>query len=53
MISVMIQVQQIEKNGRTEEEMARAMKNRDLQLKAADLEKEIADLDKKLKKKKF
>ena len=52
MISVMIQVQQIEKNGRTEEEMARAMKNRDLQLKAADLEKEIADLDKKLKKKK-
>ena len=49
MISVMMQVQQMEKNGRTEEEMARATKNRDLQIQAKELEKKIAELDKKLK----
>lgn len=50
MISVMMQVQQMEKNGRTEEEMARATKNRDLQIQAKELEKKIAELDEKLKK---
>ena len=49
MISVMMQVQQMEKNGRTEEEMARATKNRDLQIQAKELEKKIAELDEKLK----
>ena len=49
MISVMMQVQQMEKNGRTEEEMARATKNRDLQIQAKELEKKIAELDDKLK----
>ena len=34
MISVMMQVQQMEKHGRTEEEMARATKNRDLQIQS-------------------
>ena len=49
MISVMMQVQQMEKNGRTEEEMARATKNRDLQIQAKELEEKIAELDEKLK----
>ncbi|MDB4528038.1 hypothetical protein N9198_04125, partial [Akkermansiaceae bacterium] len=46
MISVMIQVQQMKKAGRTEEEMALAMKNRTLIKKAEKLLKE-GDLKKK------
>lgn len=52
MISVMMQVQQMERSGRTEEEMARAMENRDFKVKAEKLEKEIKVLDEKLKKEK-
>jgi len=52
MISVMMQVQQMERHGRTEEEMARATKNRDLQNEAKDLEVEIAEMKKELEKEK-
>jgi len=52
MISVMMQVQQMKKSGRTEEEMDRAMKNRDLIVQSVKLEKEIAGKEKKIKKEK-
>ena len=52
MISVMMQVQQMEKNGRTEEEMSRATKNRDLQIEAKKLEEQIAEMDQELTKEK-
>ncbi|MGJ8697041.1 MAG: hypothetical protein ACSHYF_12040 [Verrucomicrobiaceae bacterium] len=52
MISVMMQVQQMEKDGRTEEEMERALKNRDLQVQAEELENEISSLEEKLKEEK-
>lgn len=52
MISVMMQVQQMKKAGRTEEEMALAMKNRDLIKKAAILVKENDDKKGKLEREK-
>lgn len=48
MISVSMQVKQIENEGRTEEEKQRAIENRDLKLKAKELETEIASLRKNL-----
>lgn len=52
MISVMMQVQQMKKEGQTEEELVRAMKNRDLKKEAQDLEEEIAEFNEELKKEK-
>ncbi|MEN8774868.1 MAG: hypothetical protein ABF379_05915 [Akkermansiaceae bacterium] len=52
MISVMMQVQQMKKAGRTEEEMALAMENRDLTKKAAILVKENDDKKEKLEREK-
>lgn len=52
MISVIMQVQQMEKNGRTEEELARAKKNRSLIAEAEELKKELEALDEKLQKEK-
>jgi hypothetical protein len=52
MISVMMQVKQMEQEGRTEEEMARAIENRDLTLEAAKLKKETAKLEERLKREK-
>jgi len=52
MISVVMQVQQIEKNGRSEEELARALKNRALIAEAKILEEEIRKLEIKLNKEK-
>ncbi|MDB4748709.1 hypothetical protein OAK93_00905, partial [bacterium] len=52
MISVMIQVQQMKKAGRTEEEMALAMKNRTLIKKAEKLLKEGDLKQKELQKEK-
>lgn len=48
MISVMMQVQQMEHEGRTEEEMERALANRDLKKKAVDVDKKIKELEKQL-----
>jgi hypothetical protein len=50
MISVMMQVQQMEHEGRTEEEMERAINNRDLKKKAETLSQEIKRLDQQLNK---
>ena len=52
MISVTMQVNQMNREGRTEEEMARAVANRDLKKKAEDTQKEIAKLEEKLRKEK-
>jgi hypothetical protein len=52
MISVMLQVQQMEKSGRTEEEMERAFRNRDLLAQADDQKKVIEELKKELVKEK-
>ena len=52
MISVMMQVQQMKKAGRTEDEMARALKNRDLIVQAEQLKKEITGKEKKLEEEK-
>lgn len=52
MISVMMQVQQMKKSGRSEEEMDRATKNRSLMVQAKKLEKEIAEKEKKVEKEK-
>lgn len=52
MISVMMQVQQMKKAGRTEEEMERAMTNRDLLAKMEVLKKENVERDKKIQKEK-
>ncbi len=52
MISVMMQVQQMKKAGRTEEEMALAMRNRDLTRKAGKLLQENQDREKKFEKEK-
>ena len=50
MISVMMQVQQMEHEGRTEEEMDRAISNRDLKKKVEILSQEIKRLDRQLNK---
>lgn len=52
MISVMMQVQQMRKEGRTEEELALAMENRDLLRKIRNQEKENSDKEKKLTREK-
>lgn len=52
MISVMMQVQQMKKSGRTEEEMERALKNRDLIAQEVKLKKVIAVKEKELEKEK-
>jgi hypothetical protein len=52
MISVMTQVQQMRKEGRTEEELALAMQNRDLLRKIENQDKENSDKEKKLAKEK-
>ena len=49
MISVIMQVKQMEQEGRTEEEMDRAIENRDLQKKAEKLKQETANLEERLK----
>jgi hypothetical protein len=49
MISVIMQVKQIENEGRTEEEMARAIENRDLRKEAETLRQETAELEERLK----
>jgi chaperonin cofactor prefoldin len=50
MISVSIQVQQMKQEGQTEEELARALKNRDQKKKALIVEKEIKKLNQQLEK---
>ncbi len=50
MISVSMQVQQMETEGKTEEELARATTNRDLKKKAIKKEQEIKKLEEQLKK---
>jgi chaperonin cofactor prefoldin len=50
MISVSMQVQQMEKEGATEEELDRAMVNRDLKKKAVKIDLEIKNLEEQLKK---
>jgi len=52
MISVTMQINQMNKDDKTEEEMARATVNRDLKKKAEDLKKEAAKLEQKLIKEK-
>lgn len=52
MISVMMQVQQMKKAGQTEEEMERAMTNRDLLIEAEVLKKEVMVRDEKIQKEK-
>lgn len=52
MISVMMQVQQMKKAGRTEEEHERATRNRDLLAQAEVLKKETIDQEKKIKEEK-
>ncbi len=52
MISVTMQVNQMNKKGQTEEEMARAVANRDLRKKTEVAMMETADLEAKLKKEK-
>lgn len=49
MISLIMQVKQIEQEGRTEEEMARAVENRDLTVEAEKLKKESEKLEERLK----
>lgn len=49
MISVTLQVKQMDKQDRTEEEMARAVANRDLKKKAQIISSEIRNLEEKLK----
>lgn len=48
MISVMMQVQQMEHQGRTQEEMDRAIANRDLKKKAEQLQEKIEALEEKM-----
>jgi hypothetical protein len=50
MISVSMQVQQMEKEGETEEELDRAMVNRDLKKKAVKIDQEIKKFEEQLKK---
>lgn len=52
MISVSMQLKQIDNVGRTQEEKARAIENRDLVKAAEKIEKEIAKLEEKLQKEK-
>ncbi|MEM1083936.1 MAG: hypothetical protein AAGI48_07410 [Verrucomicrobiota bacterium] len=52
MISVIMQVKQMEREDRTEEEMARAVENRDLTNEAEKLKKENEELDERLKREK-
>jgi hypothetical protein len=50
MISVSMQVQQMEQEGQTEEELARKLENRDLKKKAIKQEEEINELNQQLEK---
>lgn len=50
MISVSMQVQQMEHEGQTEEELERALANRDLKKKAAKIDQEIKKLEQQLRK---
>jgi hypothetical protein len=50
MISVSMQVQQMEHEGKTEEELDRAMVNRDLKKKAVKIDQEIKKFEEQLKK---
>ena len=50
MISVSMQVQQMEQEGQTEEELARALTNHDLKKKAITMEQEIKKLNQQLEK---
>jgi chaperonin cofactor prefoldin len=52
MISVSMKAKEIDQEGRTEEEMARAVANRDMKKKAKTLTKEIKKLSERLKKEK-
>ena len=49
MISVMLQVQQMERQGQTQEEMDRAIANRDLKKKSEQLEEKLVALELKMK----
>ena len=49
MISVIMQVKQMENEGRSEEELARAIENRDLKKEAEKLKKESVNLEERLK----
>ncbi|MCP5536450.1 MAG: hypothetical protein H7A51_09485 [Akkermansiaceae bacterium] len=49
MISVSMQVQQMEHEGKTEEELERALTNRDLKKKAVKIDQEIKQLEQQLK----
>ena len=49
MISVMLQVQQMERQGQTQEEMDRAIANRDLKKRAEQLEEKLVALELKMK----
>ncbi|MEP2776541.1 MAG: hypothetical protein ABJQ29_10335 [Luteolibacter sp.] len=52
MISVTMQLKQMDNQGRTEEEKARAIENRDLKKEAEKLEAELAEAEKKLEREK-
>lgn len=52
MISVSMQLKQIDQAGRTEEEKARAIENRDLKKEAEKIEKDLAKLTEKLQREK-
>jgi hypothetical protein len=52
MISVSMKAKEIDQEGRTEEEMARAVANRDMKKKAETLTKEVEKLSEQLKKEK-
>lgn len=52
MISVTMQVRQMDQQGRTEEEMARALANRDLRKKAETVTREITEMEAQLQKEK-
>ncbi|BCX47760.1 hypothetical protein HAHE_16680 [Haloferula helveola] len=50
MISVITQLKEMDREGQTEEEVARAKERRDLVIKAEKMRKEIAQLDQRVKK---
>ncbi|MFD2255520.1 hypothetical protein ACFSSA_02430 [Luteolibacter algae] len=50
MISVSMQLKQMDQQGRTEEETQRALENRDLKKQAAELEQQLVQAEQKLKK---
>lgn len=52
MISVTMQLKQLDNQGRTEEEKSRAIENRDLKKEAEKLEKDLAEAQKKLEREK-